>query len=112
MLNISYREIPEGSVETQPGLWAYLREYTFAGQVRVRYVLYASEGYVFYNVEQPENYDEEGNLLPLEDRVYATYASTVCTTLEQVNTNFISVPYEEGYEVVSVGTGNPSVSLA
>ena len=111
MLNISYREIPEGSIEAQPGLWAYLKQYTVGGQPRARYILYASQGYVFYNVKQPENYDEEGNLLPVEDRVYATYASSVCTTIEDVNANFISVPYEEGYEVVSVGTGNPSVSL-
>ena len=109
MLNISYREIPEGSVEIQTGLWAYLREYTVGGQPRARYVIYASEGYVFYNIDQPENYNEEGNLLPLEQLVYATYASTVCTTIDQINASFVSVPYEEGYEVVSVGANNSTI---
>lgn len=99
MTNISYREIPEGSVEVQPGLWAQVYEYTIGGQLRARYILYSAEGYVFWEVAQSENYDEEGNLLPLEQRVFATYCSTVCQTVDQVNAAFISIPYGEGYEV-------------
>lgn len=103
MINITYREIPEGSVEIQTGLWALERHYTFAGQERVSYYLYSAEGYVFWEVSQPENYDEEGNLLPLEQRVFATYASTAYSTIEELNEAFVSVPYQDGYEVVSVG---------
>ena len=55
-----------------------------------------------------ENYDEEGNLLPLEQRVFAQYASTACRTIEQLNENYVSVPVQEGYEIVSAG-GNGSV---
>lgn len=97
---MSYREIPEGSIEIQTGLWAAENHYTFNGEARMRYDLYSSEGYCFYEVKQPENYDEEGNLKPLEERVYATYARTCYTTIEELNADFISVPYQEGYEVV------------
>ena len=98
------REIPEGSVEIQVGLWAYLRQYTIGGEPRQRYILYSAEGYCFWEVSQPENYDEEGNLKPLEERVFAQYASLppLYTTYEQINAAFISVPLQPGYEVVSV----------
>lgn len=98
---MNYREIPEGSIEIQEGLWAYLHSYTFVGQPRTRYIIYSAEGYCFWEVQQPENYDEEGNLLPLEQRVFATYASTAYDDLEELNAAFISVPYQPGYEVVS-----------
>lgn len=98
-----YHEIPEGSVEVQPGLWAYLNSFTVSGTTYTNYHIYSSEGYCFYEVNQPENYDEEGNLKPVEDRVYATLCYTACKTIEQVNENFISVPYQEGFEVVSAG---------
>lgn len=99
-----YREIPAGSVEIQTGLWAYLHTFTVSGITRSRYKIYSSEGYCFWSVDIPENYDEEGNLLPLEDRMFATYASTPYTTIEELNSVFISVPYQEGYEVVSAGS--------
>lgn len=98
-----YREIPEGSVEAQPGLWGYLMPLEYNGEDRSHYNIYSSEGYCFYNVQQPENYDEEGKLKPAEERVYATYCVTCCKTVDDINANFVSVPYQEGYEVVSVG---------
>ena len=97
---MTYREIPEGSVEIQEGLWAFLRTYIFKGQERIRYNIYSSEGYCFYNVKQPENYNERGELKSPEEMVYATFCYTVCMTIEDLNKNFISVPYEEGYEIV------------
>lgn len=104
MASINYRKIPEGSVETQPGLWAYEKRYIspVTNTEKMFYDVYSSEGYVFWEVAQPENYDEEGNLLPLEQRVFATFISSVCKTIEEVNAAFISVPYQEGFEVVSV----------
>lgn len=88
------RVIPEGSVEIQVGLWAYLYHYIIGGQPRQRYILYSAEGYCFWEVSQEENYDEEGNLKPLEERVFAQYASLapLYTTYEQINAAFISVP--------------------
>lgn len=103
MININYREIPEGSIEIQTGLWALEHRFTFAGEEIISHHLYSAEGYVFWEVAQPENYDEEGNLLPLEQRVFATYASTPYETIAELNAAFVSVPYQEGYEVVSIG---------
>ena len=103
---MAVRPIPEGSTEIQTGLWAAENHYTFNGQPRMRYDLYSSEGYCFWNKNQPENYDEEGNLLPLEQRVYAQYSRTSYRTIEALNENYESVPVQEGYEIVSVGGSN------
>lgn len=106
---MAVRPIPEGSVEIQTGLWAAENHYTFNGQPRIRYDLYSSEGYCFWEVQQPENYDEEGNLLPLEQRVFAQYARTAYTSIDALNEAFISVPVQDGYEIVSAG-GNHEVA--
>lgn len=98
---MALRPIPEGSVEIQTGLWAHERLLTLGNVTRTKYDLYSAEGYCFWNVDQPENYDENGDLLPLEQRVFAQFASTACQTIEQVNARFISVPYQPGYEIVS-----------
>lgn len=98
----AYQEIPEGSIEVQTGLWVFLREYTVGGRPRARYLLYSAVDYCFYEIGQPENYvdgDVGGELLPPEQRVYATYMSTAYTTIEQINENIVSVPYQEGYEI-------------
>ena len=92
---MNYRPIPETAIEVQRGLWADF----VVGTVISRYKIYSAEGYCFYNLQQAENFDEEGNLLPESERNYAIYASTAFTTVEQINATFISVPYEEGYNV-------------
>lgn len=100
---MAVRPIPEGSIEIQTGLWAAENWHpSFSGDMVMHYTLYSSEGYCFWEVNQPENYDEEGNLKPLEQRVFAQYAITAYSTISELNENFISVSYEEGYEVVSV----------
>ena len=106
---MAVRPIPEGSVEIQTGLWAAENRYTFNGQPRMRYDLYSAEGYCFWDIQQPENYDEYGNLLPLERRVFAQYSRTPYTSIDDLNANYISVPVQDGYEIVSVG-GNHEVT--
>ncbi len=106
---MAVREIPAGSVEVQVGLWAYWREFTVGGTTYGRYVLYSAEGYCFYDLTDPFCYvdsDITGELLPENQRVYAQYQSTTCQTLEEVNARFVSVPVQDGYEIVSVGGGN------
>lgn len=99
-------------IEIQEGL--YLEEYekVIAGNLRIRRELHSADGWCFYDLQQPENYDEEGNLKPAEERVYATYTSLGIAasswTYEQINAQFISVPIQPGYEIVSVS--NPSVA--
>ena len=97
---MAVKPIPEGSTEIQTGLYAVVNSFTVSGITHSFYDLYSSEGYCFWEVKQPENYDEEGNLLPLEQRVFAQYARTCYTTIEDLNENFISVPVQEGYEIV------------
>lgn len=101
-----YREIPAGAVEIQTGLYWHTVDKVIGGNTYTFGYLYSAEGYCFYDITQPENYDEEGNLKPANGRVYATYASVpVSTDL----TIFVSVPYEEGYEVVSAGTNTETI---
>lgn len=97
------RSIPAGSVEIQTGLWAVENHYVFNGCERMRYDLYSADDYCFWEIQQPENYDEHGNLLPLEQRVFAQYARTGYTTIDALNENYVSVPIKDGYENVSNG---------
>lgn len=101
---MAIRPIPEGSTEIQTGLWAAENHFIFNGIPQMFYDLYSAEGYCFWEVNQPENYDEDGNLLPLEQRCFAQYARTACRTIDDLNANFVSVPVQDGYEIVSVGT--------
>lgn len=98
------REIPDGSIEVQTGLWAKAETLTWGSMTRTFYDLYSAEGYCFYCPD--ENLDENGNLLPENERIYARYRSTTCTTIEQINARFVSVPVQDGYEIVSVGGNN------
>lgn len=105
---MAYREIPEGSIEIQTGLYAYLDTYIVGGATRRHYILYSAEGYCFYQLSQSENYDEDGNLRPANERVYATFA--MCPpimTLDDINADIVSVIAEEGYEIVSTPSNPP-----
>lgn len=104
--------IPNGAVEIQTGLYLLETPYTVSGITRIRRELYSADGYCFWERTQPENYVDgdvdAGVLLPLEERMFATYArlSSYYTTVDLINADFISVPVEEGYEIVSVGGNN------
>lgn len=95
------QEIPAGSIEVQTGLWAYWREFTVGNTVYGRYILYSAAGYCFYL--PANNLDEDGNLKPENERVYYQYLASGYRTVEQVNANVVSVPVQDGYEIVSVG---------
>lgn len=99
-----YSEIPETAVEVQTGLWADLRTITFGNMTRTKYDLYSSEGYCFYEI--PNSLDEDGNLLPEDQRIYYQYMSTTYTTVDEINANIVSVPVQDGYEIASVGGNN------
>ena len=104
--------IPTGAIEIQTGLYLLETPYTVSGITRIRRELYSTDGYCFYDVNE-EFYDEEGNPIPSEEvlpehRTYAQYArlSSLYNTVELINANFISVPVQEGFEIVSVGNNN------
>jgi hypothetical protein len=107
--------IPNGAVEIQTGLYLLETPFTILGVEYIRRELYSAEGYCFWERTQPENYvdgDTEGELLPLEDRVFAQYANLAAyyNTVDLINADFISVPVEEGYEIVSVGGNNHEIA--
>ena len=105
---MTYQPIPEGSVEVQTGLWLHSYDKTILGTVYHFRDLYSAEGYCFYNLGVPENFDEEGNLKPADERLYATYCSLgVGADDDWINANTISVPYIPGYEIVSTPVNTP-----
>lgn len=94
------RVIPEGAFLFKEGLYIVETEIHMGSLTRIKWELYSAEGWCFYDLQQPENYDEEGNLVPEENRVYAQYM--IMTKNEQRVTNdIISVPVQPGYEIVS-----------
>ena len=92
--------IPEGSIEIQSGLFAILVPLIFNGIDRSHYNIHSSDGYCFYNVNQPENYDEDGNLKPENQRVYLRVCYTAYRNIDDLNANFVSVPIKDEYEIV------------
>ncbi len=108
---MAIREIPEGSIEIQTGLFLYAYDKTIGGVDYTFRQLFSSEGYCFWNVNQAENYDENGNLKPENERVYAQWASLSInyTTTEQINADFISVPVQAGFEIVSVPSNTETI---
>lgn len=104
---MALREIPATAVEVQTGLWADEKVITNGVITRVKYNLYSSEGYCFYIPEN--NLDENGDLLPENQRTYYQYLSSACTTIEQVNARYVSVPVQDGYEIASASTNTETI---
>ena len=101
--------IPEGSVEIQTGLFLYEYQRTIGGNVYTHRQLYSAEGYCFYDLAD-EYYDEEGNTIPEENvqpsqRLYYRFMGLAISystwTYDQLNAQFISVPVQDGFEIVS-----------
>ena len=75
------REIPNTAIEIQEGiLW---KPTQYGSEI------YAKDGYHFYVVDVPENYDENGNLREEENRSWCTRMSCVWKTIEEVNANIV-----------------------
>lgn len=102
------RQIPEGSVEIQTGLFLHEYQRTIGGTEYTFRELYSSSEYCFYDLVD-EYYDEEGNRIPEEDvqpsqRIYYQFMGLGCyntMTYDQLNAQFISVPVDPTYEIVS-----------
>ena len=86
--------IPENAFLFKEGLYIVETNITVAGRPLVKWELYAANGYHFYDLEIPENYDEDGKLRPENERVYYDY-SIMPKNEEYVRENIISVPIEE-----------------
>lgn len=102
------RIIPENAFLYKEGLYIVETEIHMGSLTRTKWELYSAEGWCFYDLQQPENYDEEGNLRPAEERVYAQYM--IMTKNEAyVDDNIICVPVQPGYEIVSAGTNQETM---
>jgi hypothetical protein len=85
-------KIPTGAIKIQEGLYLLETPFKVLGVEYIRRELYSADGYHFWERTQPENYNEDGELLPLEERQFATYAilSAYYTTAELINADFKS----------------------
>lgn len=102
------RVIPEGAFLYKEGLYIHEYPITVGSMTRTVWELFSADGWCFYDLQIPENYDEEGNLKPANERIYAQY-SIMPKDEQYVTDNIISVPVEEGYEIVSVGTNTETM---
>lgn len=68
----------------QEGLYAELHTFTVNGLMRGRYNIYSAEGYCFYSLTDDEEFP-----------VYNTMAFTPCTSIEEINKTFKSIPISE-----------------
>lgn len=109
---MAVREIPTGSVEIQTGLWAHQMHPIINGMQYSRYDLYSAEGYCFYDLVD-EYYDGEGNRIPESEvqptqRIYYQYMilPALYDTVDKLNAQFVSVPVQEGFEIVSAGNNH------
>jgi hypothetical protein len=91
---MNMREIPNTAIEIQDGIML----------VKTRYGsdIYAKDGYRFYVVGVCENYDENGDLVAEERRLWCTYMSCVWKTVEEVNANIVGAKKPFVYEETSM----------
>lgn len=95
--------IPMNAIEIQEGLYLLETPFTVLGVEYIRRELYSADGYHFWERTQPENYNEEGELLPIEERQFSEYArlSSYYTTTDLINADFISVEVGDNEEVTN-----------
>lgn len=90
-----------GAVEIQNGLFAVLDTFTVLGKTYSHYDLYSADGYCFWEVNQPENYNENHELKPLNERVYATFVRTAYKTIKELNDNYKSELALSDYDIIN-----------
>lgn len=85
------RAIPKGAFLYKEGLYILETNLLLAGRPVIKWELYSAEGWHFYDLQVLENYDEEGNLVPAEQRLYHTYM-IMQRDADYVSKNIISIP--------------------
>lgn len=73
--------IKEEWQKIQEGLYAEKHTFIVNGIVRTRYNIYSSDGYCFYSKNDNSEYP-----------VYSEMAFTPCTSIEEINNTFVSIP--------------------
>lgn len=94
------RTIPINSTVFKDGLRVVESYVTVGTRFVFKWELYAENGKCFYDLEIPENYDEEGNLRPENERVYYRYM-IMPKNEEYVSKNIIVCDLLPEFEVVN-----------
>lgn len=81
-----------------------LQQELITGKYTTYSKLYSEDGYCFYD-KTVQFYDDENNLIPEseiepEQRQYMRYCSTPMTSIDEINSIYVSVPIEDGFEIV------------
>lgn len=95
------KNISDTAVEVQTGLWATFKTILTGSIMMTKCDLYSSEGYCFYVPEN--NLDEDGSLLPANERLYYQYMSAPLSTVNKINNFVVSVPVQDEYEIANIG---------
>lgn len=90
--------------EIQTGLYLEEHEFVVNGRVYHNSTLRSANGYCFYDKTE-DVVDEEGNIIPLEEiqptqRKYSRWLKTPLTDIDEINSQYVSVPIEYGFEIV------------
>ena len=93
------QKIPETAFLYKEGL--YINEYTLSVGKHTWTVweLFAADGYCFYDLQIPENYDDDGNLRPVAERTHYKY-SKMPKDEEYVKNNIFAIPCTEDIHTV------------
>ena len=94
------RTIPDNTIIIKEGLRVAESLVTIGSKSVYKWELYAEEDKCFYDLTIPENYDEEENLCPENERVYYRYM-IMPKDPDYVQNNIIVVDYNEDYELVN-----------
>lgn len=90
--------------EIQTGLYLEEHEFVIGGITHYNSTLSSANGYCFYDKTE-EVFNEDGNIIPLEEiqpnqRKYSRWLKTPLTDIDEINAQYVSVPIEDGFEVV------------
>ena len=89
--------------QIQIGLYLQENLFLINGVTYHNSILSSANGYCFYDKTE-EVYDEEGNVIPQEavkpnQRKYTTWLKTPLTNVDDINSQYVSVRIESGFEI-------------
>lgn len=99
VINGIEKKIPEDAFNYKEGLYIAQKEMSAGALNWTVWELFSDTGWCFYDLTQPENYDDSGNLLPENQRQYARYC-IMRKNEEYVTKNIICVPIKSDYEII------------
>jgi hypothetical protein len=93
------RTIPESAFLIKEGLYCNAYEVTMGSLTWTVWELISADGWCFYDLQDAENYDEDGNLRPANQLMYAQWMK-MRANAEYVEANIISVPVQDDFNIL------------